>query len=113
MNLDVEPPNPLNLDFEVSAERPNRKVLVQQPCLKVVQLTLAPGQALPLHRHPGCSVLLQGLTGSVTVQLEEKTTLAPQQLLGFSGDSLVSLHNDSAAPSALLVTLVTPNEEKR
>lgn len=108
-------PPPLDLEsfFEVSTDRPNRKVLVQQSGLKVVHLTLAPGQVLPPHKHPGCYVLLQGLKGTTTVQLEQaEATLAPQQILGFSGETLVSLHNDSNAPSALLITLAEGNERK-
>lgn len=61
MSLDVAPApslTPLELEsfFEVIPDRPNRKLLVQQPKLKVLHLTLAPGQALPLHKHPGCYV---------------------------------------------------------
>lgn len=109
-------PPPLDLEryFEVSVDRPNRKVLVQQNGLKVVHLTLAPGQALPPHKHPGCYVLLQGLSGTTTVQLEQgKAILAPQQLLGFSGEKSVSPRNDSDAPSALLITLATCDKETR
>lgn len=113
MKLDVRPLVPLALEsfFEVSTDRPNRKALVQQPDFKVIHLTLAPGQALPPHKHPGCTVLLQGLRGTTTVQLEEEATLPPQHLLGFSGNSLVSLKNDSDAPSALLVTLVVTGDK--
>lgn len=106
-------PTPLDLAgfFEEAAERPNRKVLAQLPGLKVMHLTLAPGQALPPHRHPGYHVLLQGLRGTVTVRLEEKASLAPQHLLYLSGDHLVSLRNDGDGPSALLITLVKHPEE--
>lgn len=115
MKLDVRPPAPLALEslFEVSAERPNRKVLVQQPGVKVMHLTLAPGQALPPHKHPGCHVLVQGLRGAPTVQLEgEEATLPPQHLLSFSGEVQVSLRNDGDAPSALLITLVRGDERR-
>lgn len=80
MNLDVRPSTPLELKsfFEVTPDRPNRKALVQQPGLKVVHLTLAPGQALSPHRHPGCYVLLQALEGTITAQLErEDIPLSP------------------------------------
>ena len=100
--------------FEVSAERPNRKVLVQQPSLRVMHLTLAPGQELPSHRHPSWYVLVQGLKGITSVQVEQQETgLSPQQLLSFSGESLVSLRNDSEAPSALLITLVKQLSERK
>ncbi len=118
MSLDVAPApslTPLELEsfFEVIPNRPNRKLLVQQPKLKVLHLTLAPGQALPLHKHPGCYVLLQGLTGTTTVQLEQEvTTLSPRHLLGFSGETRVSIRNGSDAPSALLITLAEGNERK-
>jgi hypothetical protein len=92
--------------LEVTPNQPNRQVLVQQPGVKVVHLTLAAGQVLPPHKHPGCYVLLQGLSGTTTVQLEEGATLPPQHLLCFFGERLVSLRNDSDGPSALLVTLV-------
>lgn len=118
MSLDVIPApslTPLELEsfFEVTPDRPNRKLLVQQPNLKVLHLTLAPGQALPLHNHPGYYVLLQGLTGTTTVQLEQdETTLAPQHLIGFSGETHVSIRNGSDAPSALLITLARVIERK-
>ncbi len=116
MKPDVSPPAPLALEsfLEVSAVRPNRTVLVQQPCLKVSHLTLAPGQALPRHQHPGCYVRLQGLSGTTTVQLgEDEVVLASRQLLGFSGETRVSPRNDSDAPSALLLTLVKDKGEER
>lgn len=112
----ASPPSLVDLGSpEIDAERPNRKILVQQPSLKVVQLTLAPGQALPPHRHPGRYVLVQALEGTVTAQLEgEEIPLSPRQLLSFSGEGLVSLRNNRDAPSALLVTLVTRvNERER
>lgn len=100
--------------FEVSAECPNRKMLVQQPGLKVMHLTLAPGQGLPPHRHPDCYVLLQGLRGTITVQLEqEEVSLRPQHFLGFSGETNVSPRNDSDVPSALLITLAKQVSERR
>ncbi len=108
-------PPPLDLEsfFEVSTDRPNRKVLVQQSGLKVVHLTLAPGQVLPSHKHPGCYVLLQGLEGTTTVQLEQEVTaLSPRHLLSFSGETRVSIRNSSDAPSALLITLAEGNERK-
>ncbi len=105
--LGLNPPTPLDLGGESTPDRPNRRVLMQRPGLKVVHLTLAPGRALAPHRHPGCWVLLQGLSGSVTVQLEEdEVQLPPQHLLSFSGETSVSPRNGGGAPSALLVTLV-------
>lgn len=111
----ASPPDLVALgSFEIDADRPNRKVLVQQPGLKVMQLTLAPGQGLPSHRHPGWYVLLQGLRGTTTVQLEqEEVPLLPQRLLSFSGELPVSPHNDSEAPSALLITLVKQVSERK
>jgi len=109
------PPVPLDLGsfFEATPERFNRRAVVQRPGLQVLHLPLAPGQGVPPHRHPGCEVLLQGLTGVTTVQLEEDTlTLLPQQLLSFLGDLEVSPRNDSDAPSALLITLVSGRKER-
>lgn len=98
---------------EIDTNRPNRKLLVQQPGLKVMHVTLAMGQRLPPHRHPGCYVLLQALEGTTTVQLEgDGTTLSSRQLLSFSGENLVSLWNDSNATSVLLITLVKQVHDK-
>lgn len=105
-------PRPLDLTgfCTLDPARPNRVPLVGRPGLKVMHLTLAPGQGLPLHRHPGCQVLLQGLWGVSTVQFEdEAVTLKPQHLLAFSGERLVAPQNRSNEPSALLVTLVHPH----
>lgn len=125
MKPDAGPSAPLDLAnlFEMRAERLNRKLLAQRPGLQVVHLTLAPGQGVPAHRHPGCHVLLQDLEGSPTVcitvsttgQLEEATQeaiLLPQQLLYVDGDGLVSLRSAGDAPSALLITLVK-REQRR
>lgn len=104
-------PLPVPLSLAASAACPSRRVFVQQPGLKVMQLTLAPRQMLPSYRQSGLYVFLQAFRGRVTVQHEgEKTGLAPQQLLGFSGDHIISLRNDSDAPSSLLVTLIEIDE---
>lgn len=104
-------PLPVPLSLEASAACPSRRVLVQQPGLKVMRLTLAPGQRLPSYRQSGLYVFLQAFRGNVTVRHEgEKIRLFSQQLLGFSGDHIISLRNDSDAPSTLLVTLIEIDE---
>lgn len=111
----ASPPQLVDLgSFEVETNRPNRKVLVEQPGLKVMHVTLAPGQGLPPHRHPGCYVLLQALEGTTAVQLEgDEATLSSRQLLSFSGENLVSLRNSGDVASVLLITLVKQVSERR
>lgn len=93
--------------FAPRAERFCRATALQRSGLYVLHLSLAPGQRVPLHRHPGHHVLLQGLSGKTTVQLEnEQVVLKPQHLLAFEGECAVSPHNDGDAPSAVLITLV-------
>ena len=74
--------------------------------MRLLHLALAPGQRVPEHRHPGCRVVVQGLEGSVTACLDgEPFALKPRSLIAFGGERLVLLANESAAPSAALVTL--------
>lgn len=89
-----------------------RVAVVRAPGLTVLHLALAPGQRVPLHRHPGHHVVLQGLSGLSTVQLDEEVlALGPQALLAFAGERAVSPYNDGDAPSALLITLARRSSE--
>ena len=94
-------------DFgEATQERFHRASVVRANGLQVLHLTLAPGQAVPSHNHPGQHVLLQGLKGVVAVNLNnEAIELHPGDLLHFSGEQPVSLRNDSGEPCAVLITL--------
>lgn len=84
----------------------NRKLLVKAPGLTMLYLSMAPGQGMPVHSHPGCTVAIQGMLGEATVLLDdERHTLGPQELLSFSGERMVSPRNESSAAAAVLITL--------
>jgi len=93
--------------FEPDESAPKRQLLVKEPGLTMLHLTLAPGQAMPVHNHPGCHVTIQGLVGEATVWLDgEEQPLPAHELVFFSGERMVSPRNASAAPAAVLITLV-------
>ncbi|HEX7021363.1 MAG TPA: cupin domain-containing protein [Trueperaceae bacterium] len=101
-------PQPVTLSdyFKIDPERFHRTMVVRQPGLQVLHLSLAPGQSLPLHNHPGYHVVLQALQGTLTVQLEDhESTLEPGQLLHFAGELHVSPRNNQPTPAAMLITL--------
>ena len=90
----------------LAGESANRQLIVQEPGLTMVYLSMAPGQGMPVHNHPGCTVAIQGMHGESTVLLDgEKYPLAPLQLLTFSGELSVSPRNESEAAAAVLITL--------
>jgi quercetin dioxygenase-like cupin family protein len=87
-------------------DRARRELLVNLPGFKVLHLSLKPGQRMPLHDHPGCTVTIMGLAGTATVTLDgSDIEVAPQHLLSFPGESQVSPGNASADDCAVLITL--------
>lgn len=93
--------------FATDPDRAHRELVVNLPGFKVLHLCLKPGQRMPLHDHPGCHVTITGLSGTASVLLDGvATSVAPQQLLSFQGESQVSPGNDSEADCAVLITLV-------
>lgn len=84
------------------------QLIIAKPGVKVLYVNFAAGQAMALHNHPGCRVILQGMAGTTNVLLDgEQHQLQPQQLLSFSGELQVSPHNAGTEPCAALITLVT------
>lgn len=92
--------------FQVDPEKLRRITVVQQPSLRVLHFSLAPQQGIPLHTHPECEVIIQGLVGSVILMVaEELVSLVPGRHLYLSGKTPVSLKNNTGEPSAVLITL--------
>lgn len=84
----------------------NKQLLVKTPGLTILYLSIAPGQGMPLHNHPGCTVAIQGMIGQATVLLDDEShDLGPQELLSFSGNKMVSPRNESSSAAAVLITL--------
>ncbi|MBX3144147.1 MAG: hypothetical protein KF813_10355 [Trueperaceae bacterium] len=93
--------------FAPSESGASRKLLISAPGLKVLYLSLMPGQGMPVHNHPGCTVTIQGMVGEATVWLEgEAHRLTSQELVTFSGELSVSPRNLSDAPAGVLISLV-------
>lgn len=96
----------LNACFAPSTDGPSKKLLVKEPGLTMLYLTVAPGQAMPEHNHPGCHVTIQGMVGEATVLLDgEAHVLRSRELLCFDGGRTVSPGNRSSEPAAVLITL--------
>lgn len=92
--------------FTPDPSGPSRRLLVKEPGLTVLHLTMTPGQAMPVHNHPGCRVTIQGLVGEATVWLDgEEAPLRTHELVSFPGERMVSPRNTSGAPAAVLITL--------
>ncbi len=85
---------------------PSRRLLVKEPGLTILHLTFAPGQAMPVHNHPGCNVTIQCMAGEATVVLEGASyALKAYELFSFSGELMVCPGNESDDPAAILITL--------
>ena len=94
--------------FAPDPSGPSRRLLVKEPGLTMLHLTMAPGQAMPVHNRPGCNVAIQGLEGEATVWLDgEEHALRAQELVRFSGERMVSPRNTWGGPAAVLITLAT------
>ena len=92
--------------YAAISQRLHRASIVRTDGLQVLHLTLAAGQTVPSHRHPGQHVLLQGLKGSVVIDFGDETReLHPGHLLHFTGERPVSLRHGGGEPCAVLVTL--------
>lgn len=92
--------------FSLADTAANKKLLVKTPQLTMLYVSMAPGQGMPVHNHPGCTVAIQGMVGEATVLLDGvRHVVGPQALLSFSGELMVSPRNESAAPAAVLITL--------
>lgn len=96
----------LTASFATSPDGASKKLLVREPGLTVLYLSMLPGQGMPVHNHPGCTVTIQGMLGEATVWLEGvEHPLRPQELVSFSGELSVSPRNLSGAPAGVLITL--------
>lgn len=94
--------------FSLDQQSANKTLLVKTAELTMIYLSMAPGQGMPVHNHPGCTVAIQGMLGEATVQLNgEAQRLAPGQLLSFPGEWMVSPRNESGASAAVLITLAS------
>lgn len=92
--------------FKPDDSGPCKTLLVKEPGLTMIYVTVTPGQAMPLHNHPGCHVAIQGMAGEATVLLDgQKHLLHPQELLCFDGEKTVSPGNESTDTAAVLITL--------
>lgn len=92
--------------FRPDAAGPSKQVLVKEPGLVQLYVTMGAGQGMPLHNHPGCNVTIQGMVGEATVFIDGAAIpLRERELMAFSGELMVSPRNDSAAPAAVLITL--------
>lgn len=92
--------------FSIDETEACKTLLVKTPQLTMLYLSMAPGQGMPVHDHPGCTVAIQGMVGEATVLLDGKThRLAPGELLSFAGECQVSPRNESPADAAVMITL--------
>lgn len=91
----------------VEAKEPfHRKMLFQTDGSKAVLLTLQPGQFLPPHQHPGCSVYVQVLSGKVTVKTDHATCVhTSEHLLQIDGEESVGIRNESREQAVVSIIL--------
>ncbi len=97
----------LTAAFAPTTAGANRQLLINDGRLKLLYLSLMPGQGMPVHNHPGCTVVIQCLVGEATVWLDgEEHPLKEKELVTFSGELSVSPRNLSDEPAGVLITLV-------
>src|SRR5690606_34733061 len=102
------PVHDLKACFALDPDSASKTLLVKTSELTMIYLSMAPGQGMPVHNHPGCTVAIQGMLGEATVQLNgEAQRLAPGNLLSFPGEWMVSPRNDSESSAAVLITLAS------
>jgi len=53
----------LSACFVPDPSGPSRRVLVKEPGLTILHLTMGPGRSMPVHNHPGCNLTTQCLAG--------------------------------------------------
>lgn len=72
-----------------------------------------PGQALPMHKHPGTGVYILVLEGSGSVQIEEeKTEVVTGDIINVDGDESFSFSNTGESKTSLYVFLNKIPDEK-
>lgn len=75
---------------------------------RTVRLKLDAGQQMPPHRHPGTDIVLHLLSGEIDLVLDEDTySLAPGELIQFSGECEISPH---AIEESVAVVVFAPSE---
>lgn len=83
--------------------RPGAVALDGEP--RVIRLALDAGETVPAHDHPGTTVLLFVVAGTVAVELDGAAhELAAGELLRFDGDRAIAI--EAIDDATALVTLV-------
>ncbi|TLS52343.1 cupin domain-containing protein [Paenibacillus antri] len=99
--------------MEYSRDRFTKRVLFQKGGSVMFVLNFMPGQALPVHAHPGSELFLTVLEGSGTLTIDERnTTVTAGDAVHCGGEERFSFSNDSDENVSLLVVLSKlPNEQ--
>ncbi|OIJ19051.1 cupin [Anaerobacillus alkalidiazotrophicus] len=83
-----------------------KQIIFQKQESVVFKLNFMPGQALPLHKHPGTQVYLLVLEGVGEVQLEEeKKKVTTGDVIHVDGDELFAFANTGDTKTSLYVFL--------
>ena len=89
------------------AEKFFRAELFKGERLRTLLLCLAPGQAVPAHRHEGFEILLEPLRGEAEITLDGETlTLGAGELVLVDGANDFAPVNRGRENFAMLITLV-------
>lgn len=92
-----------------SAERFTKQICFNDPHVLVFTLTFSPGQALPPHRHPGSTVVLQVWTGAgVVITDGREAPVAKGDILLVGGEEELAVRNTGTEALVLLASL-SPN----
>ena len=87
--------------------KPTPTVVLKGDFGRVIHISFEAGQQVPAHKHPNNDVIVQVLSGELEHTMNSQTTLIKENnLIHFSGDNEVGLHNTSNAPTQILVTLI-------
>lgn len=98
---------------EFSNDNFKKQIIFKSEEAVVFKLNFMPGQALPMHKHPGTGVYILVLEGSGSVQIEEeKTEVATGDIINVDGDESFSFSNTGESKTSLYVFLNKIPDEK-
>lgn len=94
------------VDLAALERQPQAVVFAADP--RTVRLSLAAGEGVPEHRHPGKSIVFHQLEGEITVHLDgEAHHLTPGELLRFDGERSIEPRAQTDSTSLIVLAPAT------
>lgn len=91
-----------------------KKIVYRDKDILAFVLNFKPGQALPLHNHPGMVTIIQVLQGTAKFTIgDEAMNAGPGQVIVYQQDEKVGLVNEGEENLSLYVTLTPGPSDDR